>query len=328
METRLERQEVFDWVLEMKSFNGKGAQPKMQNWFAWNQAAETQMVEFYPTKYVYETQLSPDQIDNKEDNEQFSISPVRFTNTNRSVVLQACCGFVVCDHGTMLSGTQWNFTDSFGNGMYCFDYAKKCNQKLSCTVCGVTRKLGSQDYNCVLCFQKKGLGRLAPTLPLQRLLALGPNGITRSRVGAWSFAGAWSCATAAAAWAAWSSATAQRPYGRAQAATLGSTLGVASARPSDCPEEKATHLPSSAAVAGRAIVCRSVGRTEASGRRWGEESLGFRHFAGEARDKCTRRADWGGGGAACPSIPHDREGSHEGRCQAAVLHPGDGPRGT
>ena len=28
-----------------------------------------------PTKYVYETQLSPDQIDNEEDNEQFSISP-------------------------------------------------------------------------------------------------------------------------------------------------------------------------------------------------------------------------------------------------------------
>ena len=181
-----------------------------------------------------------------------------------------------------------------------------------------------------LVLPEKSLGRF--TLPLQRLLALGPRSITRSRsaspipVGAWSFAGAWSCATAAAAWAAWSSATAQRPYSRAQAATLGSSLGVASARPSDCPEEKATHLPSSAAVAGRAIVCRSVGRTEASGRRWGEESLGFRHFAGEARDKCTRRADWGGGGAACPSIPHDREGSHEGRCQAAVLHPGDGPR--
>ena len=47
VETRLERQELFNRVLEMKSFNGKLSQPKMQNWFAWNQAAHTQMDEFF-----------------------------------------------------------------------------------------------------------------------------------------------------------------------------------------------------------------------------------------------------------------------------------------
>ena len=47
----------------------------MQNWFAWHLAAHTQMEESFPTKYVFETQLSPDQFDNEEDNEQFSISP-------------------------------------------------------------------------------------------------------------------------------------------------------------------------------------------------------------------------------------------------------------
>ena len=33
------------------------------------------MKEWSATKYVFETQLGPDQIDNEEDNEQFSISP-------------------------------------------------------------------------------------------------------------------------------------------------------------------------------------------------------------------------------------------------------------
>ena len=75
VETRQEQQELFERVLEMKSCNGKLGHPKMQNWFAWNQAAHTQMQEFHATKYVFETQLGADQIDNEEDNEKFSISP-------------------------------------------------------------------------------------------------------------------------------------------------------------------------------------------------------------------------------------------------------------
>jgi len=58
VETRKERQDLFNRVLEMKSFNGKGSVPKMQNWFAWNQAYNKQIGEYYPTKFVYETQLA------------------------------------------------------------------------------------------------------------------------------------------------------------------------------------------------------------------------------------------------------------------------------
>ena len=46
----------------------------MQNWFAWNSSAKTHMTEYHATKYVFETQMQPDQVRDC-DNQIFSISP-------------------------------------------------------------------------------------------------------------------------------------------------------------------------------------------------------------------------------------------------------------
>ena len=56
-DTAEEQQQVFNRVLEMRSFVHKLSQPKMQNWFAWNKCAYEQLPEFHPTKMIFESQL-------------------------------------------------------------------------------------------------------------------------------------------------------------------------------------------------------------------------------------------------------------------------------
>ena len=54
-QTEAEKETLFNEVLEMKSFNQKGGQPKVSNWFAWNKMAHEQMPEFFATKMVHDT---------------------------------------------------------------------------------------------------------------------------------------------------------------------------------------------------------------------------------------------------------------------------------
>ena len=58
-ETREEQRAIFEAVATMKSFQSKGSQPKIANWFSWNSKAHDEMQDFWATKMVFEAVLDP-----------------------------------------------------------------------------------------------------------------------------------------------------------------------------------------------------------------------------------------------------------------------------
>ena len=55
--TRQERKEIFERVLDSPSFNRHMSHPKLSNWFAWNKCAYEQLGEFFAGRMVYESQV-------------------------------------------------------------------------------------------------------------------------------------------------------------------------------------------------------------------------------------------------------------------------------
>ena len=85
-DTRREKQLIFNRILELKSFRQKLGQPKLSNWFAWHKLASEQMDEFWPTKYIFETQLPPQQ--DPDEAGEFSIAANTDPRAQLSAILQ------------------------------------------------------------------------------------------------------------------------------------------------------------------------------------------------------------------------------------------------
>ena len=64
-----EKDAVLKEMFLLKSFNNKMGQPKVSNWFAWNDMAHDLMREFHATKCVFERQLQPQ--DDPDDGNPF-----------------------------------------------------------------------------------------------------------------------------------------------------------------------------------------------------------------------------------------------------------------
>ena len=64
-----EKDAVLKEMFVLKSFNNKMGQPKVSNWFAWNDMAHDLMREFHATKCVFERQIQPQ--DDPDDGNPF-----------------------------------------------------------------------------------------------------------------------------------------------------------------------------------------------------------------------------------------------------------------